>query len=204
MPPVSDKPKYESGRHSTHYTHYAQYEALGHTLYMQISTIILLTQVVRQNPNDPFYQLLLRVRRGKIPKSDWEMLCARNLNRLPAHERELFTNGTVQLFAKKQRAREYNESCLRKLGKPVAVCTAKHGGNESLARGLDPDAFGGLQQQLRLSEGALVMLRMNLWVNQRLVNGTIGTVVAILYATDSLGPPHDLPEGVVVNVTTGC
>jgi ATP-dependent DNA helicase PIF1 len=38
-----------------------------------------------------------------------------------------------------------------------------------------------------------------LWVNQKLVNGTIGTVVAILYPENSSGPPN-LPAGVVIHV----
>ena len=42
------------------------------------------------------------------------------------------------------------------------------------------------------------MLRMNLWVSQGLVNGTIGTIIAILYRGNA-GPPS-LPEGVVVYV----
>ena len=196
LPPVLEKPKYVMDCYSDHY---AQYEAGGNRLYLLFKTVVLLDEVVRQDPNDPFYQLLLRVRRGDIRREDWNTLCTRRLSNLPAHEQRMFASGTVQLFSVKQKAREYNESCLQNLGQPVAVCNAVHGGNESLARGLSPDLFGGLQQQLKLSVGALVMLRMNLWVNQKLVNGTIGTVVAILYSDPTVGPPH-LPSGVVVHV----
>ena len=144
-------------------------------------------------------RLLLRLRRGEILRSDWQTLCERNLGRLPAHERALFENGTVQLFATKADAEEYNLECLQKLGKPILVCNASHGGPVGEAKGLSSDHFMGLRSSLSLSVGALVMLRSNLWVNQKLVNGTIGTVVDILFSATSKGPP-DLPSGVVIHV----
>ena len=196
LPPVKDKPKYNKEVYSDHY---ARYERFGVEMYSRFQTVVLLTEVVRQNPNDPFYQLLLRVRRGDIQRKDWEMLCERNTCRLPEHEARLFRDGTVKLFATKADAADYNDECLKILGNPIAVCHAKHSGDVEIAKSLDPDVFCGLQTSLRLSVGALVMLRTNLWVNQKLVNGAIGTVVAILYPENSAGPPN-LPAGVVIDV----
>ena len=196
LPPVKDKPKYNEEDYSKHY---ARCEKLGVEMYKKNQIVVLLNEVVRQNPNDPFYQLLLRVRRGDIQRKDWEMLCERNICRLPEHEQRLFRDGTVKLFSTKESAADYNEECLKLLGNPVAVCHANHSGDVGLATSLDPDLFCGLHTSLRLSVGAFVMLRTNLWVNQKLVNGTIGTVVAILYPENSSGPPN-LPAGVVIHV----
>ena len=55
---------------------------------------------------------------------------------------------------------------------------------------------GGLEPIICLAHGTCVMLTANLWVNMGLVNGAMGTVVAICYSNG--GTPSHLPVAVMV------
>ena len=84
----------------------------------------------------------------------------------------------------------------RKLGKPVAQITAETKPNINTT--ISEDASIGLLTTLNLSIGCRVMLRKNLWLNGKLVNGSIGTVRAIVYKKDVR--PADLPLYVLVEL----
>ena len=57
------------------------------------------------------------------------------------------------------------------------------------------DDAGGLEPIVCLAQGATVMLTANLWVQAGLVNGTMGTVIAICY-NEVGGLPPNLPVAV--------
>ena len=89
---------------------------------------------------------------------------------------------------------EHNVSRLRASGQPIATIKAIHTGpNASKASSEDA---GGLEPIICLARGAHVMLTANLWVDMGLVNGAMGTVVAICYSNGGT-PPH-LPVAVMV------
>ena len=54
----------------------------------------------------------------------------------------------------------------------------------------------GLEPTLLIAKGALVMLTVNLWASVGLCNGSVGTVVDIVYQTNH--QPPDLPIAVIV------
>ena len=87
-----------------------------------------------------------------------------------------------------------NVSRLRANGHPVATIKAVHSGPNA-AKASSEDA-GGLEPIICLECEAHVMLTANLWVDKGLVNGSIGTVVAICYRSGEA--PPSLPIVVTV------
>ncbi|KAK3925710.1 ATP-dependent DNA helicase [Frankliniella fusca] len=53
----------------------------------------------------------------------------------------------------------------------------------------------GVEATLLLAKGSKIMLRSNLWTERRLVNGSVGEVVDIVYHPDA--SPHDDPPAVL-------
>ena len=89
---------------------------------------------------------------------------------------------------------EHNVARLHASGHPVATIKAVHSGPNA-AKVSSEDA-GGLESFICLTCEARVMLTANLWVDMGLVNGAMGTVVAICYRNGE-APPH-LPIAVTV------
>lgn len=87
-----------------------------------------------------------------------------------------------------------NNEHLAKTGNPVALLQAIHEPNIALSA--SEDLTRGIPSKLYLSIGCRVMLRDNLWVKGGLVNGSLGTVRAIVYDT-GISPPS-LPMYVLV------
>ena len=83
---------------------------------------------------------------------------------------------------------------MRNSGKPIALIQAYHEPNITLKASKEMD--GGLVDKLYLAVGCRVMLRDNLWVRGGLVNGTLGTVHAIVYDTNTA--PPSLPLYILV------
>ena len=80
---------------------------------------------------------------------------------------------------------------------PVARMSAVNTGPHP--KGATNDQCCGLQNVLHLCVGAKVMLTSNLLVAHGLFNGSIGTVIYIIYAVDN-SPKDFLPEVVMVSL----
>ena len=83
----------------------------------------------------------------------------------------------------------YNQMQLRLVAtrnnSPIASFTANHAGEKSdTAHKLDAERFHGLSNLMELTNGARVIITHNLSVEHGLLNGTQGTVVAIIYYGD--------------------
>ena len=96
---------------------------------------------------------------------------------------------------------EYNVAKLHANGQPVAMIKAVHSGPG--ASKVSADDAGGLEPMVCLAQGARVMLTANLWVQAGLVNGAMGTVVAICYG-EARGSPPNLPIAVTVRFDSYC
>ena len=79
---------------------------------------------------------------------------------------------------------------------PVVKVSAENRGMHATSS--SSEKAGGLVRTLYISVGARVMLTVNLNVSYGLFNGAVGTVMDIIYKTDS-SPTHSQPHIILVN-----
>ena len=188
LPPVMDLPLYTTVSRSP-------LSDAGSAAYQLFDRAIVLKQVMRQSGQDPdqvlFRDILLRLRDARLTISDWEQL----MKQTPAEMADLapFTNA-LHLHPTIEAVVEHNISKLRASGHPVATVKAVHSG-QNASKASSEDA-GGLESIICLACNARVMLTSNLWVDMGLVNGAMGTVVAICYRNGE--SPPNLPIAVTV------
>lgn len=187
LPPVMDLPLYTI-------TPRNQLSDLGSITYHCFNTAVTLDQIMRQNGNDAdqilFRNILLRLRNGNTSLNDWEHL----MSRTPSKLDNLSTfECALRLFPTVQAVAEYNLMKLKDINRPIATIKAVHNG-QNAHRASSEDA-GGLDPVVHLTTTARVMLTANLWIEAGLVNGALGTVVAICYEH---GSPPDLPLAVMI------
>ena len=190
LPPVMDLPLYSTASRTP-------LPDLGSAAYQLCDCAAVLNQVMRQSGQDPnqvlFRQILLRLRDAQLTTDDWKHL----MNQTPAQVQDLAPfSSALHLHPTIEAVVEHNISKLHASGQPVATIKAIHTGpNASKA---SPDDAAGLEPIIYIAQGARVMLTANLWVDVGLVNGAMGTVVAICYRSG--GAPPDLPIAVMVRL----
>ena len=188
LPPVMDLPLYTTVPRSA-------LSDLGSTAYQLFNCAVVLKQVMRQSGQDSsqvlFRDILLHLRDALVTVSDWEQL----MKWTPARVPDLAPFSTaLHLPPIIEAVVEHNVTRLRSSGQPIATIKAIHTGPN--AAKASSDDSGGLEPIICLAHGARVMLTANLWVDKGLVNGAMGTVVAICYSSGE-APPH-LPVAVMV------
>ena len=190
LPPVMDLPLYTTIPRSA-------LSNLGSAAYQSFDHAIVLDQVMRQSGEDPdqvlFRDILLHLRDGRVTEDDWKR---RLMKQTPAQVEDLASFSTaLRLHPTIQAVVECNVARLHSSGQPIATIKAIHTG-PGAAKASSDDA-SGLEPVICMAHGARVMLTANLWVDVGLVNGAMGTVVAICYRTGQA--PPNLPIATTVH-----
>lgn len=168
--PVGDQPLYAQSPKSA-------LQRRGSLAYGAFDSATVLSRVIRQDGDDAFRELLMRVRDGKTTPEDYSLLESRFQGRA-SNDGEF--RDAVHLFSLKEETNTFNLEKLFSLHQPVAQLSAQHTGSRT-AKNVKADDAGGLHAFVTLCKGAKVMLNANLWVDKGLCNGTIGTVREIVY-----------------------
>ncbi|KAK3910147.1 ATP-dependent DNA helicase [Frankliniella fusca] len=183
LPPVGDTPWHRED------TRGAKAEVVaGSLLHKEIQTVYFLTSQLRQT-NLHLLQCLENISTGKITENDKSILLSRfkttsELDKLPQ-----FYNA-IHIFSRQKDVEIYNLHKLKMEEKPVLHIKAY---NSSLyAKASSTDQAMGLQNVLFFSLGCRLMLKKNLWVDGGLVNGSLGTLVDIVYKSSEDDSPFVL------------
>ncbi len=143
--------------------------------------------------------MLKRISSGNIIKEDFEILSSRFEKKLTYEERRLFDKA-INLYPTRAKVFKENMDYLESLkinNQPVPICIihAKHNCKDAEMGSVEQAQ--SLERTLHLGKSVRVMLRYNAWTENGLVNGAMGTVVAVVHK-EGEGPPEDMPAVILV------
>jgi hypothetical protein len=126
-----------------------------------------------------FRKALDSLRVNKVTKDDWALLSTRVRAKVGGHEDLSRFDDAMRIYANKDDVKAYNHYRMRELNHPVLLVEASHTGGVPAERATT-DEVGNLYKWMPLSVNARIMLRVNLWVERRLFNGSMGPVREII------------------------
>ena len=147
-----------------------------------------------------YVELLKRVSDGETTKEDWELLKTRELTgdgQIPHEEQEYIWKEGRKLCARNIDTIAYNQQRIRDLDQAIAKIQSENKPNRPEQRCLKASQAKGLPPTVTLAKGSRVKLTENIFKKAGLTNGSVGTVVAIIYEEGS--KPQDLPSMVIVH-----
>ena len=144
-----------------------------------------LDQIMRQQGDSSFTDLLNRLRVGYLNDEDVKTLSARIVKESDVN----YPCDAMHIWAENAHVDNHNNQMLDLINNPLVILIANdqypakasvHDINRALERGRC--ANRGLDYRIDLKEGARVMLTTNLDVDDCLINGQIGTVIKIKFS----------------------
>ena len=142
--------------------------------------MIELNQIMRQQGDNFFTKVLNRIRVGSLVDEEFKILSARVVNKIDID----YPCTAMHIWAENSSADNHNSYMLGLINEPLVTVIANdqypakasvHDISKALESGRC--AFGRLDYKIDLKKGARVMLTTNLDVEDRLINGQIGTIV---------------------------
>lgn len=192
LSPVGDPPMFEkkpAGKEAQE----------GLLAFKTFQTFVELKQCHRQSGSEEaaFRTALDHVADGATTQDDYDLLTERRRAILSKEEIDSFDNA-IHLFPTNAQVIRHNDKVLRDSKLPIARIVSKNNPNYRpiTNKSLDEDIEEGLLHIIKLQVGNRVMLRTNISVSHGLVNGSIGTVRAIVFKEDELPPA--LPKYILV------
>lgn len=180
LPPVKDTVLYADKLYDTMSTE-------GLMVFKTFQVFLELKHAHRQSlDTSGFSDLVELLAIGQFTKKDWALLCTRREAVLSEGEKQYFEDA-LHLYPTNLQVMNRNEEFLRQTKRPVFRITAENTPNipTSISEDLSQTCP---KTELRLQ----AMLRTNLWVDGGLVNGSLGTVQAIVFREGSGPPEHPL------------
>jgi len=146
--------------------------------------MIELVEIMRQKDDQPFIELLNRVRVAQHTEADIRTIQSRAVD---VDDRNNYPLNELHVWAENKPVMDYNNQRLQEILMPLHVLQAvdqypnnvsRHEIERVLSKGRSHT--GGLDLQVSIKEGARVMLTNNVDISDRLINGQLGTVARIL------------------------
>ena len=174
LAPVMDNPLYVKPRRSTN-----SVQVDGLKCFRAFDRTINLTQLQRQASDLEFKVFLDQFVRGVVDQEGYNILTKRFVDNLSVDEQVHFTSSATLLCAVKADYAAFNREKILACGTPRIFIVSQNEPDSVVS--LDSSGAGGLPSNLVLCRGMRVMLTANLCLSQGLTNGSMGTVVAIIF-----------------------
>lgn len=154
-------------------------------------TMIELTEIMRQKDDKEFVQLLNRLRTGNCLDNDLEIL----KSRIISTDDPSYPTEALHVFAENSLVNDHNNKMLEKLDSPSVTLVAFDKYPQNVSSSVIQKTLsrshcqtGGLHKELTIKEGARVMVTTNIDIEDRLINGQLGTVKQIRFIENATNP----------------
>ena len=152
--------------------------------------MVELIKIMRQQGDHSFTEILNSIRLGQLTKDAKEKLCTRIIKKSDDN----YPYNALHIWAENEPVDKYNESKLEMIRPRVTLIAhdeypavaSQHDVQKALTR--NRNETGGLDYKIKLKQDAQMMLTTNLNIEDRSINGQMGTVLKIKYDDTSQKP----------------